>query len=172
MSLSTYCPRILLAIRDVCIDWLDGKERNDDPALRGEKDPKSGFHLEVPRRCIGLSSTQVSFTVLPDLSFISLTLYNILLYTPVFICKSKTLSHTKHCACAKTSTQVSWFISASQTAIVYSVHMQVQSCKSHQTLCKCKTTYKNRYKVTHSIYLLMRDTLTFRLTFHCYYCNS
>jgi cytoplasmic FMR1 interacting protein len=50
---------ILLAIRDVCIDWLDGKERNDDPALRGEKDPKSGFHLEVPRRCIGLSSTQL-----------------------------------------------------------------------------------------------------------------
>ena len=53
---------ILLAIRDVCIDWLDGKERSDDPALRGEKDPKSGFHLEVPRRRIGLSSTQVSCT--------------------------------------------------------------------------------------------------------------
>ena len=41
---------VLLAIRDVCIDWLDGKERNDDPALRGEKDPKTGFHIEVPRR--------------------------------------------------------------------------------------------------------------------------
>ncbi len=52
-------PRILLAIRDVCIDWLDGKERHDDPALRGEKDPKSGFHIEVPRRSVGLSSTQV-----------------------------------------------------------------------------------------------------------------
>lgn len=51
--------RILLAIRDVCIDWLDGKERHDDPALRGEKDPKSGFHIEVPRRSVGLSSTQV-----------------------------------------------------------------------------------------------------------------
>ena len=56
-------PSILLAIRDVCIDWLDGKERSDDPALRGEKDPKSGFHLEVPRRCIGLSSTQVSLSI-------------------------------------------------------------------------------------------------------------
>lgn len=42
---------VLLAIRDICIDWLEGKERNDDPALKGEKDPKSGFHLEVPRRC-------------------------------------------------------------------------------------------------------------------------
>jgi len=41
---------VLLAIRDVCIDWLDGKERNEDPALRGEKDPKTGFHIEVPRR--------------------------------------------------------------------------------------------------------------------------
>ena len=51
--------RVLLAIRDVCIDWLDGKERHDDPALRGEKDPKSGFHIQVPRRTIGLSSTQL-----------------------------------------------------------------------------------------------------------------
>lgn len=50
---------VLLAIRDVCIDWLDGKERHDDPALRGEKDPKSGFHIQVPRRTIGLSSTQL-----------------------------------------------------------------------------------------------------------------
>ncbi len=50
---------VLLAVRDVCIDWLDGKERNDDPALRGDKDPKSGFHIDVPRRSIGMSSTQL-----------------------------------------------------------------------------------------------------------------
>ena len=48
--------RILLAIRDVCIDWMDGKERNDDPALRGDKDPKSGFHIELPRRYVRLST--------------------------------------------------------------------------------------------------------------------
>lgn len=48
-SIFLHC-RILLAVRDVCIDWLDGKERNDDPALKGDKDPKSGFHIEVPRR--------------------------------------------------------------------------------------------------------------------------
>ena len=51
---------ILLAIRDVCCDWLDGKERTDDPALRGEKDPKIGYNIKLPRRCIRLSSTQVS----------------------------------------------------------------------------------------------------------------
>ena len=41
------------------MDWLDGKERSDDPALRGEKDSKAGFNIELPRRCISLSSTQV-----------------------------------------------------------------------------------------------------------------
>ncbi len=41
------------------MDWLDGKERTDDPALRGEKDPKSGYFIQLPRRCISLSSTQV-----------------------------------------------------------------------------------------------------------------
>ena len=61
----THTQRILLAIRDVCIDWLDGKERNDDPALRGDKDPKTGFHLEVPRRIVGLSSTQVGYHPTP-----------------------------------------------------------------------------------------------------------
>ena len=43
------------------MDWLDGKERNDDPALRGEKDPKMGFHIDLPRRPVGLSSTQVQY---------------------------------------------------------------------------------------------------------------
>ena len=46
------------------MDWLDGKERSDDPALRGEKDSKAGFNIELPRRCISLSSTQVSGQVI------------------------------------------------------------------------------------------------------------
>lgn len=53
---------ILLAIRDVCVDWMDGKERSDDPALRGEKDSKSGFHITLNRRSVALSSTQVSYS--------------------------------------------------------------------------------------------------------------
>ena len=44
----------------MCVDWLDGKEKTDDPALRGEKDPKTGYIIHVPRRCIRLSSTQVN----------------------------------------------------------------------------------------------------------------
>ena len=52
-AISLWLYSVLLAIRDVCIDWLDGKERNEDPALRGEKDPKTGFHIEVPRRSDG-----------------------------------------------------------------------------------------------------------------------
>ena len=77
-SLFSECS-ILLAIRDVCIDWLDGKERSDDPALRGEKDPKSGFHLEVPRRVIGLSSTQVRCPT----CFVCMFIY---IYIYIYIC--------------------------------------------------------------------------------------
>lgn len=40
-------------------DWETGHEPFNDPALRGEKDPKSGFDIKVPRRAVGPSSTQV-----------------------------------------------------------------------------------------------------------------
>ena len=50
---------ILLAVRDTCVDWFKGKEPEDDPALRGKKDPESGFKIERPPRYIGPSSTQV-----------------------------------------------------------------------------------------------------------------
>ena len=39
---------------------MDGKERTDDPALRGEKDPKIGYNIKLPRRRIRVSGTQVS----------------------------------------------------------------------------------------------------------------
>ena len=63
---SSLFARILLAIRDVCVDWLDGKEKADDPALRGDKDPKSGYIIQLPRRCISLSSTQVSLGIVKE----------------------------------------------------------------------------------------------------------
>lgn len=47
-------------------DWETGHEPFNDPALRGEKDPKSGFDIKVPRRAVGPSSTQV-FVPLPRL---------------------------------------------------------------------------------------------------------
>ncbi len=50
---------ILLAVRDTCVDWYKGKEPDDDPALKGKKDPDSGFKIERPAKFIGPSSTQV-----------------------------------------------------------------------------------------------------------------
>ncbi|XP_032829340.1 cytoplasmic FMR1-interacting protein 2 [Petromyzon marinus] len=50
---------ILQAIRKTCGDWEGGAEPASDPCLRGEKDPKGGFELHVPRRTVGPSSTQL-----------------------------------------------------------------------------------------------------------------
>ena len=50
---------ILLAVRDTCVDWYRGKEPDDDPALRGKKDPENGFKIDRPPKFIGPSSTQV-----------------------------------------------------------------------------------------------------------------
>ncbi|XP_025051349.1 LOW QUALITY PROTEIN: cytoplasmic FMR1-interacting protein 1 [Alligator sinensis] len=50
---------VLQAIRKTVCDWEAGHEPFNDPALRGEKDPKSGFDIKVPRRAVGPSSTQL-----------------------------------------------------------------------------------------------------------------
>lgn len=50
---------VLQAIRKTVCDWETGREPHNDPALRGEKDPKGGFDIKVPRRAVGPSSTQV-----------------------------------------------------------------------------------------------------------------
>ena len=52
--------RILLGLRTVCVDWLNNEEPKDDPALKGEKDPKTGYRIDLPHRKVGVSSTQVS----------------------------------------------------------------------------------------------------------------
>lgn len=49
--------RILKAVRDTAIDL--SKNAKEDPALRGEKDPKAGFHIDIPNRPVGPSTTQV-----------------------------------------------------------------------------------------------------------------
>lgn len=51
---------VLQAIRKTICDWEGGREPPNDPCLRGEKDPKGGFDIKVPRRAVGPSSTQVS----------------------------------------------------------------------------------------------------------------
>ena len=55
---TTRC-RIIRAVRETCCDWEKGAEPRDDPCLKGEKDPKTGYGINVPRRTVGPSSTQV-----------------------------------------------------------------------------------------------------------------
>ena len=50
---------IVNSVRETCADWLRGMEPQDDPVLKGKKDPDEGFHIKVPRRNVGPSSTQV-----------------------------------------------------------------------------------------------------------------
>uniref|UniRef100_A0A4W3JA89 Cytoplasmic FMR1-interacting protein n=1 Tax=Callorhinchus milii TaxID=7868 RepID=A0A4W3JA89_CALMI len=50
---------VLQAIRKTVCDWEVGQEPVNDPALRGEKDPRGGFDIKVPRRAVGPSSTQL-----------------------------------------------------------------------------------------------------------------
>lgn len=57
-ELSCHCS-VLQAIRKTVCDWETGREPHNDPALRGEKDPKGGFDIKVPRRAVGPSTTQV-----------------------------------------------------------------------------------------------------------------
>ena len=49
----------LQAIRDCCADWNDKRPPVDDPALKGEKDPKGGYTIVLPRKSVGPSSTQL-----------------------------------------------------------------------------------------------------------------
>uniref|UniRef100_H3B436 Cytoplasmic FMR1-interacting protein n=1 Tax=Latimeria chalumnae TaxID=7897 RepID=H3B436_LATCH len=50
---------VLQAIRKTICDWEAGREPPNDPCLKGEKDPKGGFDIKVPRRAVGPSSTQI-----------------------------------------------------------------------------------------------------------------
>ena len=50
---------VLQAIRKTICDWEGAREPPNDPCLKGEKDPKGGFDIKVPRRAVGPSSTQV-----------------------------------------------------------------------------------------------------------------
>ncbi|KAF3838074.1 hypothetical protein F7725_009842 [Dissostichus mawsoni] len=50
---------VLQAIRKTVCDWDGAREPPNDPCLRGEKDPKGGFDIKVPRRAVGPSSTQL-----------------------------------------------------------------------------------------------------------------
>ncbi|KAK4014619.1 cytoplasmic FMR1-interacting protein isoform X1 [Daphnia magna] len=50
---------IIVSVRETCADWIRGTEPQDDPATKGKKDPDNGFDIQVPRRNVGPSSTQL-----------------------------------------------------------------------------------------------------------------
>ncbi|XP_052793301.1 cytoplasmic FMR1-interacting protein-like isoform X3 [Mya arenaria] len=50
---------IVMSVRNTCVDWLRGVEPNEDPAMKGKKDPEEGFQIKVPRRNVGPSTTQL-----------------------------------------------------------------------------------------------------------------
>ncbi|XP_059150465.1 cytoplasmic FMR1-interacting protein-like [Physella acuta] len=50
---------IILAVRETCVDWLDGAEPKNDPALSGKKDPPNGTSIKINHRNIGPSSTML-----------------------------------------------------------------------------------------------------------------
>ncbi|XP_032879162.1 cytoplasmic FMR1-interacting protein 1 isoform X2 [Amblyraja radiata] len=50
---------VLQAIRKTICDWEVGQEPINDPALRGEKDPRGGYDIKVTPRAVGPSSTQL-----------------------------------------------------------------------------------------------------------------
>ena len=51
--------RVVTAIRETCADWINNKEDPNDPATKGEKDPKTGHKVRIKNRACGLSSTQL-----------------------------------------------------------------------------------------------------------------
>ena len=53
------CFRVVTAIRETCADWINNKEDPNDPAIKGEKDPKTGHKVRIKNRACGLSSTQL-----------------------------------------------------------------------------------------------------------------
>ena len=38
---------IVTSVREMCVEWKDGAAPVNDPALQGNKDPKTGFNIEV-----------------------------------------------------------------------------------------------------------------------------
>lgn len=56
-SKKTLMKTVIVAARETAIDL--SKSAKEDPALRGEKDPKTGFHIDIPTRPVGPSSTQL-----------------------------------------------------------------------------------------------------------------
>ena len=51
---------IVMSVREMCVEWKDGLAPVNDPALQGEKDPKTGFNIEVKTYSIAKSNANTS----------------------------------------------------------------------------------------------------------------
>eukprot|EP00040_Diaphanoeca_grandis_P031270 m.186745 g.186745 ORF g.186745 m.186745 type:complete len:1253 (-) comp32277_c0_seq1:190-3948(-) len=49
---------VLMGLRSTCADWLNGNEPNDDPAIKGKKDPNY-VARPIPDKIVGPGSTQL-----------------------------------------------------------------------------------------------------------------
>ena len=56
-SKRTLMKTVMVAIRETAIDL--SKNSAPDPVLKGEKDPKQGFHIDISSRPVGPSMTQL-----------------------------------------------------------------------------------------------------------------
>lgn len=50
---------ILVSVRECCADWIRNYKPEEDPAMKGKKDPETGFDIKIPKRVVGPSSTQL-----------------------------------------------------------------------------------------------------------------
>jgi cytoplasmic FMR1 interacting protein len=44
---------ILVSVRESCADWIRGYKPEEDPAMKGKKDPDGGLEIKVPKRNVG-----------------------------------------------------------------------------------------------------------------------
>lgn len=42
-----------MSVRETCADWHSRIDPNQDPALKGKKDPDNGFNLKILERNVG-----------------------------------------------------------------------------------------------------------------------
>ncbi|XP_021955004.1 cytoplasmic FMR1-interacting protein isoform X2 [Folsomia candida] len=50
---------ILVSVRESCADWIRSYKPEEDPAMKGKKDPENGYDIKIAKRCVGPSSTQL-----------------------------------------------------------------------------------------------------------------
>lgn len=45
---------ILVSVRESCADWIRNYRPEEDPAMKGKKDPENGYDIKISKRCVGM----------------------------------------------------------------------------------------------------------------------